>query len=521
MRATILTVICATLAAFAFGAEKKQAPKKTSITESELRAIAKAKPNAKDAGMLYQVGMATNNVERKQEFFKASAACLLACGKDDTYKKHIRSKLTDAKAFEESLKDKCKQCGGAGRKDRKCYVCSGKRGCPSCRGSGQTVSMGFDRPNGTKPCHKCRGSGKCYKCGGAGSTKGKCVTCAGTGKTFQQSVAERVFRDSCKGIANRMVAEAKAMAEAEERERKRIADAKKAEERKRKRIAEANGDANELFKKGLAHYLGVDVQDFSLAIEYFSDAAELGCIRADAALALMYFEGQGCELNEQRLTKCFIHAKKVAACGDEAMSESAKNTLGKLYIAGFYDEEGRFQRDASKAYHYFSSCEINGEGLLIKGIMEYYGLGTVKDTAKAVETLVRLQVCNDATYRGRALMCLGYMLYVEGENYNLAWKWLCDGTREAFPKLIQAIRSPLTEKDKATHMRYLLGGGSSSWTALNLKMALMCQDIGKANWCGRDIDIINKALMTLFNPDCWKGTGVQYDFISGLAGANK
>lgn len=535
----LVAIVCMMFAAFAFGAEKKPEPKKTSITESELRTMAKAKPNAKDAGTLYQVGMATNNVERKQEFFKASAACLLACGKDDTYRKHIRSKLTDAKAFEDSLKDKCKQCGGAGRKDRKCYVCSGNGRCSTCKGSGQTVSVEFDRPNGTKPCHKCRGSGECNKCGGAGSTQEKCGSCAGTGTVFRESVAERVFRDTCIAIADRHAAEARAKAEeaererkriaeekkgkeeAAERERKRIADAKKAEERKRKRIAEANGDANELFKKGLAHYLGVDVQDFSLAIEYFSDAAELGCIRADAALALMYFEGQGCELNEQRLTKCFIHAKKVAACGDEAMSESAKNTLGKLYIAGFYDEEGRFQRDASKAYHYFSSCEINGEGLLIKGIMEYYGLGTVKDTAKAVETLVRLQVCKDATYRGRALMCLGYMLYVEGENYNLAWKWLCDGTREAFPKLIQAIRSPLTEKDKATHMNYLLGGGSSSWTALNLKMALMCQDIGKANWCGRDIDIINKALMTLFNPDCWKGTGVQYDFISGLAGANK
>ena len=83
-------------AVFAFGAETKQAPKKTSITESELRAMAKAKPNAKDAGTLYQVGLATNSVERQQEFFKASAACLLACGKDDTYQKHIRSKLTDA-----------------------------------------------------------------------------------------------------------------------------------------------------------------------------------------------------------------------------------------------------------------------------------------------------------------------------------------------------------------------------------------------------------------------------------------
>lgn len=199
---TTLTILCAMFAAFAFGAEKKQAPKKTSITESELRAMAKAKPNAKDAGALYQVGMATNNVERQQEFFKASAACLLACGKYETYKKHVKDNLSNAKAFEESLKDKCKKCGGAGRKDRKCHVCSGKMGCPSCRGSGQTVSMGFDRPNGAKPCHKCSGSGKCHKCGGAGSTKEKCGACAGTGKVFLESIAERVFRNACNAIAD-------------------------------------------------------------------------------------------------------------------------------------------------------------------------------------------------------------------------------------------------------------------------------------------------------------------------------
>ena len=111
-------------AAFAFGAEKKAAPKKTGITESELRAIAKAKPNAKDAGTLYQVGMATKNVERKQEFFKASAACLLACGKIDTYRKYIRSKLTDAKAFEDSLKDKCKQCGGVTTRSVAGWACN-------------------------------------------------------------------------------------------------------------------------------------------------------------------------------------------------------------------------------------------------------------------------------------------------------------------------------------------------------------------------------------------------------------
>lgn len=227
---TTLTILCAMFAAFAFGAEKKPEPKKTSITESELRTMAKVKPNSKDAGTLYQVGMATNNVERKQEFFKASAACLLACGKYETYKKYVKGKLANAKAFEESLKEKCKQCGGAGKKDLRCYVCSGKGKCPTCRGSGRLVSVGFNRPNGTKPCHRCRGGGKCPKCGGAGSTKAKCGSCTGTGKVFRESVAERVFRDTCIAIADRPAKEARAKVEAAERERKRIAKEKKKKE---------------------------------------------------------------------------------------------------------------------------------------------------------------------------------------------------------------------------------------------------------------------------------------------------
>ena len=256
----LVVIVCAMFVAFAFGAEKKAAPKKTSITESELRAIAKAMPNAKDAGTLYRVGMATSNVERKQEFFKASAACLLACGKDDTYRKHIRSKLTDAKAFEESLKDKCKQCGGAGRKDRKCYVCSGNGRCSTCKGSGQTVSVGFDRPYGTKPCHKCRGSGECNKCGGAGSTQEKCGSCAGTGKVFRESVAERVFRDTCIAIADRPAAEARAKAEAAERERKHIADSKKSDEQAIRKAqeefaerCEGSGDAVQVNYCGISY----------------------------------------------------------------------------------------------------------------------------------------------------------------------------------------------------------------------------------------------------------------------------
>lgn len=224
MKTTILIIACMMAASCAFGAEKTPTPKKTSLTESELRTMAKAAPTVTDADALYCVGMATNSVERQQEYYRASAACLLACGKRDLYDKHLKGKLVNVAAFEDSLKDKCGPCAGTGRKDRRCYVCSGKGKCSSCKGSGRTVSMGFDRPNGTKPCHKCGGSGRCQKCGSGGSTKEKCASCNGTGKVFRQIVAERVFRDACTAIADRPAAEAGAGAKTKEMPQRRVLD---------------------------------------------------------------------------------------------------------------------------------------------------------------------------------------------------------------------------------------------------------------------------------------------------------
>lgn len=323
MTTVILMILYTMFAVCAFGAEKKPEPKKTSITESELRAMAKAMPNAKDAGTLYQVGMATNNVERKQEFFKASAACLLACGKDDTYQKHIRSKLTDAKAFEDSLKDKCKQCGGTGKKDLRCYVCSGKGRCVSCKGSGRAVSMGFDRPNGTKPCHRCSGGGKCPKCGGAGSTKAKCGSCAGTGKVFRESVAERVFRDTCIAIADRPAVEARAKAEAAERERKRIEAEKKASE-----------EAEFMESLGLVKICGKWMTPGSAQGIRFRVVQILGpgralCTDGDIYFCLIY----AAHIN-QDIAEGYIYTNDLYRCGTYTYTsvENASRTVAKFAI---------------------------------------------------------------------------------------------------------------------------------------------------------------------------------------------
>ena len=203
MSKTTLAIICVMSALCAVGAVQKPTAKKTSFSESELRALAKAVPDVKNAGQLYSVALATSNdVDRQQAYLRSSAAGLIACGKTDIYKKHIKGKLQNVAEFEDGLKDDCEKCSGAGTKERRCYDCKGEGKCPGCKGSGETVRVGFDNNNETRPCRKCKGEGRCPKCGGEGSTKEKCFTCAGTGRVLSKTVAERVFRDTCNAIAD-------------------------------------------------------------------------------------------------------------------------------------------------------------------------------------------------------------------------------------------------------------------------------------------------------------------------------
>ena len=203
MSKTTLAIICVMSVLCAVGAAQKPTAKKTSFSESELRALAKAVPDVKNAGQLYSVALATSNdVDRQQSYLKASAAGLIACGKTDIYKKHIKGKVQNVAEFEDGLKDDCEKCSGAGTKERRCYDCKGEGQCSVCKGSGETVRVGFDNNNETKPCRKCKGSGRCHKCGGEGSTREKCLSCSGTGKVFGKTVASRVFRDTCNAIAD-------------------------------------------------------------------------------------------------------------------------------------------------------------------------------------------------------------------------------------------------------------------------------------------------------------------------------
>ena len=143
MKAT-LTIACIMAALCAVGAVQKPSPKKTSLSESELRTLAKADPDVKNAGMLYLAARATsNNVERKQAYLKAAAACLIACDKQDIYKKRVKGELQDAAEFESELTDDCKRCSGSGKKGLRCYACSGKGKCPVCKGAGQVQAVKY------------------------------------------------------------------------------------------------------------------------------------------------------------------------------------------------------------------------------------------------------------------------------------------------------------------------------------------------------------------------------------------
>ena len=552
MKSTLI-ILCAMSAMCAAGADNKPSGKKTSLSAAELRTLATSAPTAKNAGMLYSAAMATtNDVERKQSYLKAAAACLIASDKNDIYEKHIKDKLQNAAEFESELKDDCRQCSGSGTKEHRCYVCNGNGRCVSCKGSGQTTrwSYGnrFEKRQESKPCSKCNESGRCNKCRGKGATKGKCMTCAGTGNAFSKKVAARVFRDSCNAVADNMVAvarekaeserrereriaaEARAKAEAEERERERIAaearakaEAEKrererieAEERKRKYIAEANGDVDILCNIGFKYYLGNGVlQDYYRAIEYLDCASQIGCARADCILAHMYLYGEGCKKDDDTMTKSFVHAKKGLVCKDK-LYEVAACALGVLYCTGFKDTFGNYQMNTCQAYKYFSACESDSDALFFKGLMEYHGIGTDKNPAKAAETFYAVtKVKSSALNKGRAQMCLGY-LYLHGEgiakNIALAWKMLREGVELAYPKLVKAAKEPPTVAD-LRRFKEAFGNNSSIHSPFSWKMYNLYKWQCKFSGNGAHVNILEMAFSSLFAADYWGTLGIEYDLL--------
>lgn len=364
---TTLTIVCMMSALCAVGAVQKKpapksAPRKTSFTESELRTLAKATPDENNAGLLYSVAIATsNNVERKQEYLKVAAACLIACDKKDVYSKYVKGKLLDAAEFEGTLKDDCKQCSGTGTKKNRCYACKGSGQCSVCKGSGQTKTVkygngSFNKYYELKPCSKCKESGRCQRCDGEGTTNEKCWTCAGTGKAFSKTVAARVFHDSCNTIADSMnvamasnSASVKTTVNSGERSAKPQCVTNGISHFEKNRPAGSN-DADAQYELGKRYLNGEGVaEDKYKAMELFHKAAEQGSTRALVLLGTCYLYGKGVQLDEVEGARML---RKAAEQGDA----QAQNAIGICYrdgkgVAKDVVEAAKWYRKAAEQEH--------------------------------------------------------------------------------------------------------------------------------------------------------------------------
>ena len=89
---TILISLCMMLSLCATAADKKPSPKRMSLSESELRDMAKAEPSVKNAGALHSVAMATSSNDdsdgRRQSRGTTHCRAFTVC----CFRKSIRAK---------------------------------------------------------------------------------------------------------------------------------------------------------------------------------------------------------------------------------------------------------------------------------------------------------------------------------------------------------------------------------------------------------------------------------------------
>lgn len=301
-------------------------------------------------------------------------------------------------------------------------------------------------------------------------------------------------------------------------------DAARKEARYRQEESHAKSSSNasskiskgeELYIKGKKHFLGEGaLQDYARAFRCFSEASEQGFTPADSWLAVMRYDGCGCEKDR---AKSYGHARKGEVCGSQSEESRAKMVLGLLYLFGFKDTNGELIQSTKKAYDYFCNSKSFNNSLFCKGLIEYGGIGAL-DANSAAESFYELcagtRYPNDK-YKGYAAMCLGQLYYMgEGvsKNEKEAWKWLRKGVKMAFPELLKAAKEPISHYDVAEFNR-MFGGKISFWTPFSWKMYNLYK--GKGIWYWNNgverSELLENALMTLFNPDRWL-LSVEYNF---------
>ena len=305
---------------------------------------------------------------------------------------------------------------------------------------------------------------------------------------------------------------AKDISEADHSVSRTIATEESAENKKEQKEHLRNQEAEGLYRQGIRHFYGDGaLKDYNRAFKCFSDASKLGFLQADARLAACYLLGQGCEKDS---SKSFRHASKAENCHDIEESQRAKLILGYLFFEGFADPNSGLERHSfDKAYNYFSSITttIFCHATYLKGLMEYHGVGTMKDAAKAADTFYKLATVAGVN-QGRAAMCLG-MLYYNGEgvskDYKEAWKWLWKGAKKAFPDLVKTAKAPLT-KDDLYEFRKFTRGERSYFTPYTLKMYRLYRGEGVIKSHNKTLDLLESALRTMFQPGLWEMTDVEY-----------
>ena len=220
-------------------------------------------------------------------------------------------------------------------------------------------------------------------------------------------------------------------------------------------FTEKTDNAEELYKKGYEYYQKGDKQNYELAYNYFIEAANMGNLKAQCFLGLMYYFGHGIEQDYKEALTWFKKTENFAVSQfflgyiyangleveqnyNEAIvwykKAAAQNIVEAQYNLGciYYYGEG-VNQDYTEASVWFKKAakQNDDEAQLILGIMYYNGYGVKQNYKKAASLYKKAAMQNNA----KAQNNLGLM-YEEGhgvsQNYEKAIHWLTMATEQDF-----------------------------------------------------------------------------------------
>ena len=164
------------------------------------------------------------------------------------------------------------------------------------------------------------------------------------------------------------------------------------------------------------------------AAELFDAAIAKGNVSANAALGVLYLNGEG-------VTRDYDRARKLFETGAEGGDSHAMAELGNLYFSAR-------DFDTARSWYEKAAAQHNANGLAGLGVMYANGLGVSPDTGKALELLGQA-----AAFGGRKAMYQLGLMYEQGigvaSDPNQAREW--------YQKALNAGYRPAREK--LNHLR--------------------------------------------------------------------